>query len=231
MSTPTTQASLDAARPEVTGLVSAHAYAAGMCEAFSAAASGAESFAGSLTGHGVHGPAVAAAERAADLTAQANTAWVAAATALDRQTIVRQAYLSAPGAGSRTFVTDGADGPAAALAGAVATEDDTSQTTGMGDTPGIDGASWTAADTDEAPSTEPVPQHSRRPRMNYRQWHRSQLVNLGATARDEHFWQCPTTGCKLWAGPYPNPSIAKQAGFEHVYRCEKTDYYRRGRTS
>lgn len=91
-------------------------------------------------------------------------------------------------------------------------------------------ATWAAADGDADPDAEPIPQRTRRPRMSHEDWHRSQLVNLGATAPDEWYWQCPTTGCKVWAGPYPDPMTAKQAGFQHVYRCEKTDYFRR-RTS
>ncbi|MEN3308840.1 MAG: hypothetical protein V7603_5042 [Micromonosporaceae bacterium] len=94
-----------------------------------------------------------------------------------------------------------------------------------------DAMTWTASDGDADPAAEPVPQRSRRPRTTYMDWQRSQLVNLGATARDEWYWQCPTTGCKVWAGPYPDPITAKQAGFQHVYRCEKTDYHRRGRRS
>ena len=94
-----------------------------------------------------------------------------------------------------------------------------------------DAAAWVAADADADPDAEPLPQRTRRPRMTYMDWHRSQLVNLGATARDEWYWQCPTTGCKVWAGPYPDPMAAKDAGFEHVYQCEKTDYFRRGRQS
>jgi hypothetical protein len=94
-----------------------------------------------------------------------------------------------------------------------------------------DAMTWTAADADADPNAEPVPQRSRRPRMTYADWRRSQLVNLGATARDEWYWQCPTTGCKVWAGPYPDALAAKDAGFQHVYRCGKTDYFRRGRRS
>lgn len=94
------------------------------------------------------------------------------------------------------------------------------------ETRGADAASWTATENQEA---EPTPQCTRRPRMAYVDWHRSQLVNLGATATDEWHWQCPTTGCKVWAGPYGDPVTAKQAGFMHVYVCERTDYFRRGR--
>jgi hypothetical protein len=92
---------------------------------------------------------------------------------------------------------------------------------------GADAAGWSPADV--PPSDEPVVRSGRRPRCDYLPWARSQLVNLGAASRGEHFWQCPTTGCKVWAGPYRNPSVAKQAGFEHVYVCEKTDYFGRNR--
>lgn len=88
-----------------------------------------------------------------------------------------------------------------------------------------DAATWTPTDT----TPEPVPQSTRRPRMTYQDWRRDQLVNLGGTAQDEWYWQCPTTGCKVWAGPYADPRAAKRAGFEHVYRCDKADYFRRGR--
>lgn len=87
-----------------------------------------------------------------------------------------------------------------------------------------DATTWTPTED----VTEPTPQSSRRPRATYLPWARSQLVMLGATAVDEHYWQCPSAGCKVWAGPYGDPRSAKQAGFEHIYRCEKTDYFRRG---
>ncbi len=92
-----------------------------------------------------------------------------------------------------------------------------------------DAATWSP--TVAAAPEPPVAQRGRRPRMTYMDWHRSQLVDLGATQRDEWFWQCPATGCKVWAGPYDDPMTAKKAGFEHVYRCEKANYHRRGRQS
>lgn len=95
---------------------------------------------------------------------------------------------------------------------------------------GSDAASWSAADAELEDQT-PAVQTGRRPRATYMDWQRSQLVNLGATTRDEWYWQCPTTGCKVWAGPYSDPMKAKKAGFAHVYGCEKTDYFRRGRSS
>lgn len=94
---------------------------------------------------------------------------------------------------------------------------------------GSDAASWSVADV--AIEDGPLPQTGRRPRATYMDWQRSQLVNLGASAVDEWYWQCPTSGCKVWAGPYSDPIAAKQVGFEHVYTCEKTDYFRRGRQS
>lgn len=91
---------------EITGLASARAYAAGMREAFSSAACGAEAFAARLDGHGVHGPAVAAVGRAQELTLQAGAAWAQASGALDRQTVVTEAYAVAPEAGSKRFLTE-----------------------------------------------------------------------------------------------------------------------------
>lgn len=88
-----------------------------------------------------------------------------------------------------------------------------------------DAATWTPTDA----TPDPIPQSTRRPSMTHQDWHRDQLINLGGTAPDEWYWQCPTTGCKVWAGPYADPRAAKQAGFEHVYRCERTDYFHLGR--
>lgn len=81
---------------------------------------------------------------------------------------------------------------------------------------GEDAATWTPAD-DESEDAPPVIQTGRRPRMTYLGWLRSQTVNMGATARDEHFWQCPKTGCKVWAGPYSDPMAAKTVGMDHVH--------------
>lgn len=81
----------------------------------------------------------------------------------------------------------------------------------------VDAASWTPADA----SAEPVVQYSRRPRMTYKAWWRSQTVDLGATAVDEWYWSCPK--CKAWAGPYPtlanSKGEAKQPGMDHVYHA------------
>lgn len=102
---------------------------------------------------------------------------------------------------------------------------------GSGDEPGTDAATWTAAEaeaSDEPPANR-TPRKGRRPRATYYEWRRSQLVNIGATARDEHYWQCPYTGCKVWAGPYPDPVAAKGDGFQHVYTDHADQYFRRGR--
>ncbi|MEN3308908.1 MAG: hypothetical protein V7603_5110 [Micromonosporaceae bacterium] len=95
---------------EVTGLPSAQAYARGMTEAYAGIVTRAEGFAAGLSGQGVHGPAVSAVVRAQELTAAASAAWAKASSALDRQNLVREAYMSAPDAGSKAFVT-GATGP------------------------------------------------------------------------------------------------------------------------
>lgn len=105
MTTPTAAGTV-----EVMGLVTAQAYAIGMREALIRAASGATAFSAGLDRHEVAGPAVAAVDRAQDLTTQAGAAWAAAVAALDRQTTVREAYAAAPEAGSREFVADAAGG-------------------------------------------------------------------------------------------------------------------------
>ena len=92
---------------EITGLASAQTYAAAMAQAYARTATGTEAFAAGLSGHGVNGPAVAAATRALDLTMQAGAAWSAASAALDRQTTVKEAYAVAPEAGDKQFLTDG----------------------------------------------------------------------------------------------------------------------------
>lgn len=96
--------------------------------------------------------------------------------------------------------------------------------------PGVDAATWTAANA-EAPdgpvATNRTPQSGRRPRATYYGWRRSQLVNLGATGWDEHYWQCPYTGCKVWAGPYGDPLAAKKDGFTHVTTVHADHYFKR----
>lgn len=91
------------------------------------------------------------------------------------------------------------------------------------DEPGSDAATWAP----QCESVEPTPQSSRRPRMTYMDWRKSQLVMLGATDVNEHYWQCPYTGCKVWAGPYGDPITAKKAGFEHIYTAHADAYFRR----
>ena len=80
--------------PEMTGLASAQTYAAAMAAAYAGTATGTEAFAAGLSGHGVDGPAVAAVNRAQELTPQAGAAWSAASAALDQQTIVKEARTS-----------------------------------------------------------------------------------------------------------------------------------------
>jgi hypothetical protein len=84
---------------------------------------------------------------------------------------------------------------------------------GPGDEPGPDAASWIPSDN----QAEPAIQVGRRPAAAYLPWQRSQTVNLGAAARDAHYWQCPKTGCRVWAGPYADPTAGKQVGMDHVY--------------
>ncbi len=88
---------------------------------------------------------------------------------------------------------------------------------------GPDAATWAPSIAED---TDPIPQRGRRPRATYWRWGRDQLVNIGATSHGAWYWQCPTTGCKAWAGPYPDTIAAKEAGFAHVYRCDKTNYFR-----
>lgn len=38
--------------------------------------------------------------------------------------------------------------------------------------------------------------------MTYGRWHASQGIQIGAAARDEWYWRCPASGCRIWAGPY-----------------------------
>jgi hypothetical protein len=75
-------------------------------------------------------------------------------------------------------------------------------------------------------SADPVPQSGRRPRMSYLPWLRSQRVLMGAAAIDEHYWQCPYAGCRVWAGPYTDPVTAKQAGHKHVHTAHADQHHR-----
>lgn len=105
VSAPTTTASAGA--PEATGLTSAIAYAQGMADTFAGNAASTEQWIASLQGNGgVSGPAVAAAQQAAELQQQAAAAWAACAQALTSHTSVREAYQGSPGAGTREFVTN-----------------------------------------------------------------------------------------------------------------------------
>lgn len=79
-----------------------------MRDAYAAIMTQVEQFAAGLSGQGVHGLAVDAVARAQQLTAEAGAAWAEASTALERQNVVREAYVSAPEAGSKAFVTDAA---------------------------------------------------------------------------------------------------------------------------
>jgi hypothetical protein len=81
--------------------------------------------------------------------------------------------------------------------------------------PGADAASWSP--TIDEPE-EPAVQTGPRPRATYLGWWKSQTVMMGATAVDAHYWQCPKTGCKVWAGPYTDVMHGKQIGMDHVYR-------------
>lgn len=97
-------------RGEVTGLATAQTYAAGMNNACASAAVDAETFAAVLAGQGVVGPAAAALARAQELSAAAGAAWADVGAALDRQTVVKEAYAAVPEAGTKQFVTDTARG-------------------------------------------------------------------------------------------------------------------------
>jgi hypothetical protein len=109
----------EAGPPEVTGLVTAQQYAAGMSSAYAQVADQTAQFVAGLGGHGVDGPAVAAVHRAQELTQAAGAAWAEANTALGHQTVVKEAYMSAPDAGGKAFVTDNAGTQAAAEASPV----------------------------------------------------------------------------------------------------------------
>lgn len=98
--------------PEVTGLGTAQHYASAMRDALAEAVPQVGAFVTSLTGQGValDAQAVAAARRAQELTVAAETAWAQASAALDRQSIVREAYAAVPDAGTKhNDVEDGDD--------------------------------------------------------------------------------------------------------------------------
>ncbi|MEN3308828.1 MAG: hypothetical protein V7603_5030 [Micromonosporaceae bacterium] len=90
---------------EVTGLVTAQQYAAEMSSAMGDQISATEQFVASLTGAGVTGEAIAAAQRAQELSAQASAAWQTANSALHQQDVVKEAYSTVPDAGEKGFVT------------------------------------------------------------------------------------------------------------------------------
>ena len=90
---------------EITGLESAKAYAGSMAAAYAATDSSVEEFTSSLEGFGVSGEAIAAAAQAAEAQQVAQAAWEQAHAALSAQDVVKEAYESTPGAGSREFVT------------------------------------------------------------------------------------------------------------------------------
>jgi hypothetical protein len=98
---------------EITGLVTAQRFAAGMAAAHAGAIASVESFRASVTTAGVTGDAVTAADRAAEAQTTAAAAWQRAHTALLEQDPVAEAYAAAPDAGGKEFLTE-AGGPAAA---------------------------------------------------------------------------------------------------------------------
>lgn len=69
------------------------------------------------------------------------------------------------------------------------------------------------------PDADGTPQirTGRRPQVTFLDWHKSQTVMLGANGPHEWYWQCPKTGCRVWAGPYADVLAGKQDGMDHVY--------------
>lgn len=90
---------------EVTGLGSAKNFASGMAAAYAATAADVEQFVASLSGCGVSGAAIDAAQRAGEAQQTAEAAWRSCDQALQGQDVVAEAYAATPGAGSREFVT------------------------------------------------------------------------------------------------------------------------------
>jgi hypothetical protein len=90
---------------EIRGLVSAHAYAQAMHHTLAEQALSIDAFLAALHRADVPVAGTAAAQRARTLTSAAAAAWATAATALARQTCVRDAYTAAPDAGAKTWVT------------------------------------------------------------------------------------------------------------------------------
>lgn len=92
---------------EATSLPSAMRYANSMGTALAGQAQHVEIFVGTLRAAQVSGAAVTAALRAQELTTAAAAAWTSAHEALNRQTIVREAYGAAPESGSKGWLTNG----------------------------------------------------------------------------------------------------------------------------
>jgi hypothetical protein len=92
---------------EVTSLPSAMRYAHSMGTALAGQAQHVEIFVGTLRASQVSGAAVTAALRAQELTTAAAAAWAQAHDALNRQTIVREAYGAAPESGTKGWLTNG----------------------------------------------------------------------------------------------------------------------------
>ncbi len=90
---------------EITGLQSAIAYAQQVAGAHSAhSTGGGEAYLGSLQSYEVSGQAIALVAAAQEASSIAAGAWSAAAAELGKQTVVKEAYDSVPGAGNKAFV-------------------------------------------------------------------------------------------------------------------------------
>jgi hypothetical protein len=90
---------------EATGLFSAMHHAEAMNAAYEAYAASGDMFVASLQNGDVSGEAVAAALQAREHEQEAAASWQRCHEALAQQTVVRDAYVATPGAGSREFVT------------------------------------------------------------------------------------------------------------------------------
>ncbi|MFD9965012.1 hypothetical protein [Amycolatopsis sp. NPDC058986] len=78
---------------------------------------------------------------------------------------------------------------------------------------GPDAATWTA----DVCAADPIPQSGPAPAMTWLDWMSSQNIEIGATARDAHYWRCPI--CRTWAGPYADAHAGKRAGMDHRYEA------------
>ncbi|MFD9965016.1 hypothetical protein [Amycolatopsis sp. NPDC058986] len=76
---------------------------------------------------------------------------------------------------------------------------------------GPDVATWSPS----VRSEDPVPLLGPAPTMSWREWRLTRGVEIGAAARDAHYWRCPD--CGTWAGLYRHPRAAQQAGANHRY--------------